>query len=339
MIAVVTGASGFIGRNLVRRLLSRGAEVRCLVRPRGGRAPEGAAAFPVSYDDQRSLDRCHAFDGADVVFHLGGATRAVGERQFERANVAPTRMLLRAITERRAGPRFVYVSSQSAAGPAAPGQSVTEDDAPAPREAYGRSKLAAERVVQGFSDRVSTTIVRPCAVFGPWDSGFLALFRLARAGWLIYPGVERHEMSLLYVDDVVDGLVSAAREKAAIGRTYFLASRSTVTWGQLGQHISAALGVSPRAVNLPIGLVSAASVVGEWVGRLTGTAPLLSKSRAVLAAQPRWVCSGSRAGIEIHFNPARALPDAIRETYLWYVQSGWMSAARGAAPASPASQS
>ncbi|MEK7401013.1 MAG: NAD-dependent epimerase/dehydratase family protein [Gemmatimonadota bacterium] len=332
MIVVVTGASGFIGRNLVQRLLGRGAEVRCLVRARGHAPPPGAAAFPVNYDDQDSLDRCHAFDGADVVFHLAAATHATGQARFDRANVAPTRMLLRAITSRRAGPRFVHVSSQSAAGPAGPGQSVTEADAPAPLEAYGRSKLAAERVVEGFSNRVATTIVRPCSVFGPWDRGFLSLFRLAQRGWLIYPGIQRHEMSLLHVDDVVDGLMNASREQAAIGRTYFLASDSPVTWGEFGAHVSKAMGVAPRTVNLSSGLVSAASTVGEWLGRATGTAPLLCHSRAVLAAQPRWVCSASRARSEIGFNPSRSLPDAVRDTYLWYVRAGWLRDPRGAAP-------
>ncbi len=332
MIAVVTGASGFIGRNLVQRLLSRGAEVRCLVRAEGGTAPLGTSAFPVRYDSQDSLDRCRAFDEADVVFHLGGATRATSQERFERANVAPTRMLLKAITERRAGARFIYVSSQSAAGPAAPGVAVKESDTPAPVENYGRSKLAAERVVEEFSDRVATTIVRPSAIYGPWDRGFYALYRLASLGWLIYPGVMRHEISLLHVEDLVDGMISAGLARQAIGRTYFLTSRESITWGALGEHIAAAMGRKPRSVNLSAGVVQAASVVGEWLGRMTGTTPMLVRSRAALAAQPRWVCSGALAAAEIGFDPSRSLPEAIRETYLWYVRAGWLSDPRGELP-------
>src|SRR6185436_3122575 len=134
-------------------------------------------------------------------------------------------------------------------------------------------------VVEGFSDRVSTPIVRPCSVLGPWDEACLTSFRFARRGWLVYPGVRYHEMGLLHVDDVVDGMLTAAREKAAINRTYFLTSDSPVTWDELGSTIASAMGVSARAVNLNLSLVNAVSEAGEWVGRATGTAPLLCRSR------------------------------------------------------------
>ena len=332
MIAVVTGASGFFGRNLVHRLLSRGAEVRCLVRAGGGRAPAGAAAFPVDYSDQDTLNRCHAFDGADAVFHLAGVTRATGYARFDAGNVAPARAVLRAIVEKRAGPRFIHVSSQSAAGPAPLDRPSVEEDEPRPVEAYGRSKLAAERVVEGFSDRVATTIVRPCAVYGPWDRGFYALFRLAAMGWLVYPGVRDHWMSVLHVEDVVDALLSAARERAAINRTYFLSSVEPVTWGEFGAAVASALGTRPKSVSVSLSLVRAASVIGEWVGAATGTAPILCRSRAQLAAQARWVCSAERAAREIAFRPTRTLTDGVRDTYLWYVGQRWLPAARVAAP-------
>src|ERR687884_2269440 len=101
MIAVVTGGSGFIGRNLVARLLCDGHEVRCLLRPSGGAVPEGAKRYIVRFDDKRSLENCAAFEGAHVVFHLAGATKAVCAADFIAANVVPTRNLLNALREKR----------------------------------------------------------------------------------------------------------------------------------------------------------------------------------------------------------------------------------------------
>lgn len=329
MIAVVTGGSGFIGQNLIRRLLQQGHEVRCLVRPMGGTAPEGTRRFVVRFDQPRSLLDCSALDGANVVFHLGAATKAVRGAAYVAANVTPTRHLLGAISARRLSPRFVLASSQAAAGPATARKlPVEEDDPPSPVEAYGKSKLEAERIVESFSDRVPTTIVRPCAVFGPYDRDFLALFRMARRGVLLYPGIASHWVSLLYVDDVVDGLLRAAQCDQAISRTYFLSSSEPVQWRTLGELIAATTERRVRHVNVSPPVVWVASMAGQWIGRLTRSATMANRDKAVLSRYPFWVCSSARARRELEFHETRSLPDALRETYLWYRQKGWLRGAR-----------
>lgn len=325
MIAVVTGGSGFIGQNLVRRLLQDGHTVRCLTRPFGGAAPAGASAWPVEYDDLDSLRRCGAFDGADAVFHLAGVTEAAGRALYDAGNVTPTHNLLRALAERRIRARFVYVSSQAAAGPArARDAAVVESDDPGPVEAYGRSKLEAERIVATFVGRVPTTIVRPCTVFGPGDRAFLTLFRLAKRGLLIYPGVEKHWLSVLHVDDVSGALVSAAQSGATVDRTFFITSEQPVTWRTIGEHIAAAAGREARHVNVPWPFVWSACVAGEVAGRLTGFTSLMNLSKAELARHAYWVCSASLARETFGFRAARSLPDALRDTYLWYEGHGWL---------------
>jgi nucleoside-diphosphate-sugar epimerase len=327
MIAVVTGGSGFIGRNLVGRLLATGHTVRCLTRPESRRVPDGASRWPVRYDDEASLATCSALDVADVVFHLAGATVAVRESAFEAANVLPTRNLLRSLASRRFKGRFVYVSSQAAAGPARSADAtVIETDAPHPVEAYGRSKLMAERVVEGFADRVSATIVRPCSVFGPWDRDFFTMFRMAAAGVVVYPGVAKQSISLLHVSDVVDGLLAAAESKRAAGRTYFLSSNEPVSWHALGAGIALASGRPARHIDIPWQLVWAASQTGDLLGRLTGRATLLNRNKVELARQTAWHCSAARAREDFGFRERQTLPEALRETYLWYVRNGWLAA-------------
>ena len=325
MIAVITGGSGFIGQNLVRRLLTEGHEVRCLIRPGGTRVAHDPERFVVRFDEPLSLLDCPALDGADVVFHLAGATKAVGPEAFTAANVTPTRNILGAISARRLVPRFVFVSSQAAAGPAPSCQRpVDEEDNPRPVEAYGRSKLEAERIVESFGDRLPTTIVRPCAAFGPRDRDFLTLFRLAMRGVVFYPGTADHWLSVLHVDDVIDGLLAAAQSDFSMGRKYFLASPEPVQWRTIGQHISAAVGKPVRHVDVYGPIVRTASVAGELIGRLTRRATIANTSKAALARQPYWVCSAARARAELGFQPRRSLPEALRDTYLWYRQSGWL---------------
>lgn len=325
MIAVVTGASGFIGRNLVGRLRDAGHEVRSLVRSAGRSPPDGSGSV-VDFNEPLTLRNCPALEGADVVFHLAGVTRAASHHQFHAGNVTPTRHLLEALVGRRLAPRFVYVSSQAAAGPAeAMDRPVNEGDLPRPVEGYGRSKLEAERIVQSFDSRVPSTIVRPCSVFGPHDRDFARLFRLARRGFLVYPGVAAHWLSLLHVHDVVEGLVAAATETAAVGATFFLASDAPVQWRELGRQIESAVGVRARHVDIPAPLVRAAAHVGTVAAAVTGVTPLLNTSKAAFTRHPYWVCDNRRAKTALHWQATRSLPEAVRQTYLWYEQSGWLS--------------
>jgi len=331
MIAVVTGGSGFIGQNLVRRFLAEGHVVRCLVRPGGGTPPPGATRHLVDFGSPASLLATPALEDADCVIHLAGVTKAVHPREFTEANVTPTRHLLGALVARRQRPRFVFVSSQAAAGPApALDRPIDEEDTARPVEAYGRSKLEAERIVETFSDRIATTIVRPCAVFGPRDRDFLTMFRCAEHGFVAYPGTAAHFMSLLHVDDVVSGIIAAATEEAAILRTYFLASDDPVRWRTLGEHIADASGRHVRHVNLARPVVRTASIAGDVISRLTGRAVLANTEKASLSRYPYWVCSANRARAELGVEMSRSLPAAIRETYLWYRQHGWLGGTRAA---------
>ncbi len=332
MIAVVTGGSGFVGQNLVRRLARDGHEVRCLVRPAGGAPPPKAKRYEVRLDDPASLLACAAFREADVVFHLAGATKAVRASDFMAANVTPTRTILGALVAQRLRPRFVFVSSQAAAGPApARHRAIDEDDIPRPVEAYGKSKLEAERIVESFADRVPVTIVRPCAAFGPFDRDFFTLFRLARRGILVYPGVADHWLSVLHVDDLVDGLIAAATRDQAISRKYFLAGESPVQWRALGDFIANAVNRRVRHVDVPAPIVATVSLAGELIGRLLKGATIANWSKALLSRQRYWICSASRARDELGFRESRSLPEAVRDTYYWYRNSGWLAGSRGAA--------
>ena len=333
MIAVVTGGSGFVGQNLVRHLRQAGHEVHCLVRPEGREPPRGARRAVVRYDDPQSLLSCKVLGEADAVFHLAAATKGVRERDFVSANVTPTRALLGALVARRLHPRFVYVSSQAAAGPAMDvHRPVEEVDPPRPVEAYGRSKLEAERIVESFGNRVPVTIARPAAVFGAHDKDFLRLFQLATRGIIAYPGVARHWFSWLHVNDLVRGLVSMAERPEAISQTYFLASDAPVQWRAFGEQIAAAVGRRVRHVNVPFPVIRVASAGGDLWGRLSGHATLANRNKARLARFPYWVCSASRARSELDFTATHSLPEAVRETYYWYRQSGWLHSSSRAVP-------
>lgn len=303
MIVVVTGANGFIGRHLTAALAQRGHEVRPIIR--------------TDFSGDR-FER--AVDGADILIHAAGATRAPTRHRLRASNVALTQRALNAA--RTAGVRrFVFVSSQAAAGPAAAiDRPITEHDDPRPVEEYGISKRDAEQLVRASG--VPAAIVRPAAVYGPGDRDFRALFALARRGMAIHPGNREQWISIVHVRDCVDGIIRAATVGDAIGRTYFLANDAPVQWATLFDLArQAASARRVLDVEIPMPLVRFGALFGDAAARLTGKAGLLTTEKVRLGEAPYWICSNARARAELGFVPATPLDVGVAETYRWYLDN------------------
>lgn len=307
MRVAITGANGFIGRNLVRRFEADGWTVRSIVR----------RDFETD-----NLDRL--VDGADAVVHAAGATRASTRAELIASNVTLTARVVDAA--RRGGARrLVFISSQAAAGPAtAVDRPTSEDMEPAPVEDYGRSKLEAERMIGAAAD-VPFAIVRPAAVYGPYDRDFLAMFRLAKRGMAIHAANRDQWISIVHVDDVAAGVVLASTRAEAVGRTFFVANDHPVQWRDLFDAAAQSAGRRIRAdVEVPSWLVRGGAVVGDVVSRVSGRAGLLTSAKVALTAPPFWICSAQRIRRELGFTTATSLPDGLAETFRWYVERGWL---------------
>jgi nucleoside-diphosphate-sugar epimerase len=307
MIAAITGANGFIGRHLVHRF-----------------AEAGWATRPVIRVDYEADKLARLFSDADVVVHAAGATRAPTHQRLHAANVELTKRTLDAARNSHAG-RFVYISSQAAVGPAPSRDApVDETTPPAPVEEYGRTKLAAERVVRD-STGIPTTIVRPAAVYGPHDRDFLALFRLAARGVAIHPGNRNQWISIIHVADLVDGVFRAATDTRAVGRTFFLANDEPVQWGELFRGVAACAGRTLAIdLEIPEALVDAGASLGALASRLTGHAALLTTDKVALSKPLFWICSSARARVALNFLPKLNLRDGLCETYHWYRENHWL---------------
>jgi nucleoside-diphosphate-sugar epimerase len=328
MIAVVTGSSGFIGSHLVEALLARGATVRALVRPESGRVARDprVETFEADLLDDRSVRGSRVWEGATHVFHLAGVTKGRTLAHFRAGNVFPTANVLAAVAARPGRPpRVLLMSSQAAAGPAAsPERPVREGDRPAPIEAYGRSKLQAEQAVARYRDTIPVTIVRPAAVYGPRDRDFLAAFKQASRKVALHAVRRAHQFSLVHVDDLVQAVLSLAELPTAAGRTYFVAGERPVSWGELYGEIARVAGTRPVQIQLPRPAVWLAARAGDLASALTGRPLLLNRNKAALARPPWWICDASRLRDEAGWAPRKDLQSGVRETYLWYVDAGWL---------------
>ncbi len=315
MRALVTGASGFIGRRLVLELARRGHETACLVRPTSETAP--LRDLPVEFvlgdlGDAASLVR--AVKGRDHIFHLAGVIQAVDEPAFEAANTQGTRSLVDACL--RAAPgvkRFVFVSSIAAAGPSPDGKTLNEDDEPRPVSAYGRSKLAAERIVLQAEAGMPVTIVRPPNVLGPGSKEIERAIGLFRKRLRPVLGDSRPRTSLVDVDDLVEALLLAAEDPRSVGRTYFVTDgRGAYAWPEITAAIAGELGVKRLMVKVPFAAQMLTAGLAETAACLGRKPPLLTREIVRAVRDYFWIYDGSKIERELGFRPRYDMRQAVR---------------------------
>jgi nucleoside-diphosphate-sugar epimerase len=326
---LLTGATGFIGRNLAEKLFARGHRVRALVRASSRTADLEALGAELARGDVTAPDALPgAVDGCDLVIHLAGVVKALGREEYFRVNALGTRSLALACAGARPRPRLVLASSLAAAGPAALGRPRREEDPPAPVSLYGESKLAAEREVRDLAGRVEAVILRPPIVYGPGDKELLpALFRMARLGVVLKAGLGDKRYSVVHVEDLCDAILAAAEHGKAVGRegnegTYFVSDGGEHAWEDIGRAAFDAVGARGRVVAIPeaVGwLVAAGSAV---VSGLTGLPAMLSFDKMNEIRQAAWTCSIDRARRELGYAPRFALAEGMRQSADWFRARG-----------------
>lgn len=324
MIALVTGASGFIGAHLVEALVADGIEVRLLRRPGSshGSPPRGTAAHTI---DLAAVDarRASVWQGVTHVFHLAARTRALNPADFVSANVVPTARLAELVTQLPSVPRLVFVSSQAAAGPArSAAQALTDADASNPVDAYGRSKHEAEAAVRVAG--VPAVIIRPSAVYGPRDRDFLQVFQQLGRPIALQAVPAWHRLSLVHVHDLVTALRLAAVRDEAVGKTYFVEDGAPTSWGSVYDEVAQVLGRSPRRLTVPATVLRLAAIASELAAGVSGVDPLLTRAKLELAQHPYWLCQATGLREALGWRPLVARADGWARTHQWYREAQWI---------------
>ncbi|MEM8945983.1 MAG: NAD-dependent epimerase/dehydratase family protein [Planctomycetota bacterium] len=334
--ALVTGATGFVGSNLVAELRRRDWRVRCLVRNAArGQSLEalGAVLHMGSLDDVETL--AQAATDVDYVFHVAGRVRALSQGEFTADNVDGTRNVVEAAALQPKPPVVVFVSSLAAGGPSKPGKPRREIDPDQPISDYGRSKLSAERAAAQLADEVPISIIRPPIIFGPADKASLAIFRGVK--WMRLhpvPGFRTFPVSLVHVADLCDAMIRIAERGSRVASkpddspdsqgVYYVAAERTVPYGHLGKLAAEAIGCKGVALPLPRSLFWLVGGMAQLYGQLTGKLQVLNLDKAREAAAPGWECDDQRLRNELDYRPALPLQQRFGETADWYRQQGWL---------------
>ncbi|MFH2108559.1 MAG: NAD-dependent epimerase/dehydratase family protein [Chrysiogenia bacterium] len=314
MKALVTGSSGFIGGHLVRHLLERGHAVSCLVRPASEpRALEGLAVARISgsYFDLDSLRR--AVEGMDYIFHAGAVLSAPDWSGYFRANVEGTTNILEACAQANPGlKRFVYISSIAAVGPARDKKPLREGDDCRPVSLYGKSKHLAEQAAAGFFGRLPIVIVRPPNVLGSGQKELRAVMNLLLRRIVPLIGRGEKQTSICFVQDLVRALVLTAEDERAIGKTYFVAAEEFYSWREILDQLLREMDLK-FVLKIPHPLMLGVAFVSEAISRLTGKAPLVTRSDLRSARDNYWLCDAGLIREELGFRTEVEFGQGIRD--------------------------
>lgn len=322
--AIVTGASGFVGSYLRDALLDASVDVLALRRPGSPLAERGRSA-EIEYSDTESLARVFESEKPDYVFHVAGVMNGVRYEDFSKGNVLPTSNLVQALGSNNPQlRRFVYVSSLTAYGPSRKDAPLREDAEPCPVEFYGKSKLKAEEAIRAAGETIPWTIIRPGGVYGPRDYQYWELFRLAARGINPYYGNRKRLMSLVYIDDLIDAIIAAARSSATLYKGYFISDGRPVTWEEMQTQIVEGAGRKVWDIDLPGFLVNLTGVFGDIKGRITGKPSLYNRQKVIMAIQDAWTCGCDAARTDFGYRPRVTLEEGIRKAYDGYRADGWL---------------
>lgn len=259
MRVLITGASGFVGRALTASLSQAGFHVRAAARDRT-QIPAAEFVEAVTMPDlSRPVDWQPLMKEVDAIVHLAGlahVSRDIPDERYDRINRLATKELALQASLSSNVRRLVFVSSiRAQTGPSA-AHVLTEADPPAPTDAYGRSKLAAEAFVRGYG--VPYTILRPVVIYGKDARANVGqLVRLARWPLPLPFGGFGQKRSLLALENMLSATRFVLERPATAGETYIVADPLPVSIAEMIATLRQARGRSPKLVSLPQGMVGA----------------------------------------------------------------------------------
>jgi nucleoside-diphosphate-sugar epimerase len=312
---LITGAGGFIGRALCKRMLAEGWKVLGTVRSErdGSRLPEGIETFTIgSIDSNTKWD--DALRGIDTVVHLAARVHVMDDtaanplEAFRKVNVAGTKHLAQSAAS--AGiRRFVFISSIKVNGEGK-AAAYTEEDDEAPEDPYGVSKWEAEQELRKIADLtgLETVILRAPLVYGPGvKANFYNLIKIVDRGIPLPLASINNRRSLIFLDNMVDAILASIIHPKAAGQIFLISNGENVSTSELIRKIASALGKPARLFS-----------ISPFLIRLAGN--LFRKSAAIDRLFGSLTIDNTKIRKDLGWKPPYTMEHGLKETAKWYTK-------------------
>lgn len=325
MKSLVTGATGFVGQNLVSELLKKGYTVSVLIRSKKKLEPL-ADEVEIIEGDVTDLKNVNPkiFRGVDVVFHIAGLISGFREEQYMKVNFLGTKNLVQMIIDSGYKPKFVYTSSLAAVGPGKDINSViTEDDPPHPVDFYGKSKRKAEEFLILMRNSINSVILRPTAIYGYLDKALLSLFDISAK--LAFPVIKDSVISVIHASDVVKAHILAAENETKSAEIFNISDGQRYTMEEIFSIINQIsleqFSRRLRKLVIPREVILYISYIMRLVPpRLGENLKMISPDTILRLCQKNWFCTYEKAEKYLGFRPSYTAREGLKQSLLWYMK-------------------
>jgi len=322
----LTGASGYTGGHILKRLLARGNTVKALVRDASITPELKASGAELVTGVLGNTDHARRLvEGCDAVMHVAAVYRTAGhpDSYYREVNVEGTRKLLEAAVE--AGVRrFVHTSTVGVHGDVE--NPPADETAPvAPSDIYQETKAEADAMAREFGRTrgIEVAIVRPGAIYGPGETRLLKVFRGIARGRYAVVGSGKPHYHLVYIDDLVDGFLLALDRPEAAGETFIIAGPTSLSQDDLAREVAQATGGSVWPVHIPAWPIQRLGDLVEAICIPLGLEPPIHRRRVDFWVKNRSF-SIEKARRLLGYAPKVDVTEGIRRTALWYREHGWL---------------
>ncbi len=321
---LVTGATGFTGKNLIKKLLEKGYHVKVLVRKPNNELKK--LNVEISHGDIINKDEVeNAVKGCDAVIHLAAAWQnyKVPANYYYKVNVKGTKNLLDASLKFNVK-KFVHCSTGGVLGHIS--KPPANENCPYnPGDVYQVTKMEGEKLALKYSKerKLNVSVIRPAPIYGIGDQRILKLFKQIKKGRFFMLGKGNICYHLVNVDDLVNGFMLALEKKESEGQVYIIGGNECPTLNELVKILAKVLDVDIKIIHLPFWPVYFISFLCELICKPLGINPFIFRRRVDWFRKNRSF-DISKAKKEIGYKPKISLEEGLRITAEWYKENGWL---------------